>query len=297
MWSFSVSPGVRRAGGPAKCTGCPPRSNAVGAIPAGDVPNCGVDLIPDDTGGVIGAPGLPPAAPIDNNARVCIPADKALEWPVEYPSHLCVACADGNLCFLLDPRQLTAWKYLGQTDAFAFFVCGGQEYGWLLAQSGHADMVRYADRSAYTNEALPEPATCPSFPGLPLCGGACGSCATGTCMGRSPRHPYSLCVLNGIGQGGILLGYVVRCGPGQGYAGINAAWCSRSIPSRSPWPTRPVYASPIRSARLRPSIIRAARIADRDLRRGSESAEPPPGRRFRKKCARRFMGWASSRRI
>jgi hypothetical protein len=85
-------------------------------------------------------------------------------------SHRCFQCTDGN-------------------------VCWGPEFGVLLSMNGHADWVRYPDRSTYTGDPLPEPATCPQIPGLPLCGGACGACADGyVCIGRSPLHPYSVCV-------------------------------------------------------------------------------------------------------
>jgi hypothetical protein len=66
---------------------------------------------------------------------------------------------------------------------------------WLL--NGRADLARYADRSSYTGATLPPtPTACPTVSsGLQLCGGACGSCgATQVCTGRSPSHPYSLCV-------------------------------------------------------------------------------------------------------
>lgn len=99
----------------------------------------------------------------------------------------CRACVDGNLCFRTDAR----W-------ASTTLECGSPEFGVLLDMYGHRDWVRYADNSTYTGEPLPEPASCPAIPGLQLCGGACGSCPTGyVCVGRSPRHPYSLCVNKG----------------------------------------------------------------------------------------------------
>jgi hypothetical protein len=59
----------------------------------------------------------------------------------------------------------------------------------------HADWVRYVDRSTYTGAPLPEPTSCPSISGLTLCGGSCGTCPNGyQCIGRSPLHPYSLCI-------------------------------------------------------------------------------------------------------
>lgn len=99
----------------------------------------------------------------------------------------CPECVDGYLCAFYDERRVS----LG----FDFMGCWGPELGVLLSMNGHSDWVRYADRSTYTGEGLPEPSTCPQIAGLPLCGGPCGKCADGyVCMGRSPFHPYSLCV-------------------------------------------------------------------------------------------------------
>jgi len=67
----------------------------------------------------------------------------------------------------------------------------------MFALNGFADHVRYADRSAYTEAPIsPPPTDCPNIVGLQLCGGACGSCPdkSSICMGRSPLHPYSICV-------------------------------------------------------------------------------------------------------
>lgn len=102
-------------------------------------------------------------------------------------SHDCWQCTDGDVCIFADQEMVS----LG----FDGMRCLGPEFGVLLSMNGHADWVRYADRSTYTGDPLPEPATCPQIPGLPLCGGPCGSCADGyVCIGRSPLHPYSLCV-------------------------------------------------------------------------------------------------------
>lgn len=103
-------------------------------------------------------------------------------------SNGCWECVDGYECIFTDARTV----YLG----FDIMECWAPEYGVLLSMNGHADWVRYPDRSTYTGDPLPEPpASCPNILGLQLCGGACGECPSGyVCIGRSPLHPYSLCV-------------------------------------------------------------------------------------------------------
>lgn len=67
--------------------------------------------------------------------------------------------------------------------------------GVFLAAHGQAARVAYADRGVWTGDALPTPETCDPIPGVEICGGFCGGCPIGqTCTGRSPRHPYGLCV-------------------------------------------------------------------------------------------------------
>lgn len=76
-------------------------------------------------------------------------------------------------------------------------ACVAADLPRLYLLNGRADLARYADRSTYTGDPLPPPpTTCPSVSaGLQLCGGACGACQpTKVCTGRSPLHPYSLCV-------------------------------------------------------------------------------------------------------
>lgn len=69
------------------------------------------------------------------------------------------------------------------------------EVGQLFASNGLADRVRYADWSAWDGSVLPAPTTCPQFMGWSICGGTCNPCAAGElCTGRSPGHPYSVCV-------------------------------------------------------------------------------------------------------
>ena len=67
--------------------------------------------------------------------------------------------------------------------------------GTLFANNGAADRVRYPDMSHWTGEALPSPTTCPALNVAHLCGLSCGDCpADYSCYGRSPLHPYSVCV-------------------------------------------------------------------------------------------------------
>ena len=83
-------------------------------------------------------------------------------------------------------------------------ACTTEDIPKLYLLNGRPDLARYADRSTYTGAPLPPPATtCPTVAqGLLLCGGAdafspCGSTckgATEVCTGRSPLHPYSMCV-------------------------------------------------------------------------------------------------------
>lgn len=66
----------------------------------------------------------------------------------------------------------------------------------LYAKNGWARAARYTDFSHFTGAPLPVSASCPQVSGIQLCGGPCGdSCPAGTrCTGRSPGHPYSVCI-------------------------------------------------------------------------------------------------------
>ena len=100
-------------------------------------------------------------------------------------------CPDGAL---LAERT----ESLAPSPDVGFMGCVNEDLGKLYALNGRPDLVRYSDRGTYSGEPIPPPpATCPQVPGLNLCGGACGACpdpANQICMGRSPLHPYSLCV-------------------------------------------------------------------------------------------------------
>lgn len=69
------------------------------------------------------------------------------------------------------------------------------DVGQLFADNDAGSQVRYADWSAWTGADLPSPTSCPAFSGYSICGGNCGPCSAGQiCTGRSPLHPYGLCV-------------------------------------------------------------------------------------------------------
>jgi hypothetical protein len=73
-------------------------------------------------------------------------------------------------------------------------VCVPFNMGTLFADNGGADRAHYADGDRWTGESLPEPADCPTIPGVAVCGGACGACPDGTfCSGRSPLHAHGWC--------------------------------------------------------------------------------------------------------
>jgi hypothetical protein len=75
------------------------------------------------------------------------------------------------------------------------FICTPFDLGVLFAANGGESRVRYLDFGDWTGTALPSPSECPTIPGVPLCGESCGACpAHQTCTGRSPLHPYSMCV-------------------------------------------------------------------------------------------------------
>lgn len=112
----------------------------------------------------------------------------------------CTMCQDGWLCVpetlglpLYNPDPIKEFDYLSEAEL---------GYAILYALNGHGGDVRYADRAQYNGEAIPEePSGCPTQNDFRVCGGACGDCDTGfKCTGRSPLHPYSLCVNDFQGQ-------------------------------------------------------------------------------------------------
>jgi len=119
---------------------------------------------------------------------ICDTIDGGIEWALKIG---CAECSDGHVCV-----ATTSELYPLETSAdFGSMVCTDVRFAEMYALNGHADLARYPDRSAYTADPLPTPGDCPSVSGITLCGGACGECPSGyVCVGRSPLHPYSLCV-------------------------------------------------------------------------------------------------------
>lgn len=102
----------------------------------------------------------------------------------DLPSRLCGICHDGEVCVVL-----------GVDPEFAP-MCVTESLGRLFWLHGRGGRVMYADWTPYTGEPLPEPTECPPPNGqVTLCGGNCGGCDAGrVCSGRSPTHPYGICV-------------------------------------------------------------------------------------------------------
>lgn len=107
-------------------------------------------------------------------------------------THLCsgVPCADGLICTVRTTRDVTT-----PLATFGAMYCADESFAYLYFLNGRSDAARHSDRSAYDGRALPAESACPSAPGVSLCGGPCGSCAAGSaCSGRSPSHPFGLCI-------------------------------------------------------------------------------------------------------
>ncbi|MEJ7731100.1 MAG: hypothetical protein WKG00_18030 [Polyangiaceae bacterium] len=99
----------------------------------------------------------------------------------------CDACQDGQVCAQRGPEQL---------------VCVSPEVCEALWDLGAVTVCRYADKSAYDHQPLPNPSgDCPGGAASAgkICGGACGPCDVDgssqprRCTGRSPLHPYGVC--------------------------------------------------------------------------------------------------------
>jgi hypothetical protein len=94
---------------------------------------------------------------------------------------ICWKCVDGGICFDLGM-------------GVGAFHCAPYDVGILFEQYGAENRLRYADWGLWTGDPLPEPETCPSISGVPICGGNCGGCPAGQhCTGRSPLHPFGVC--------------------------------------------------------------------------------------------------------
>ena len=92
-------------------------------------------------------------------------------------------CRDGDIC-----ANLTA-------DPKPQYECAREDVGPLFASNGASDRLLYADWSSWSGQPLPTRDVCPGAAGYSLCGGPCPTCGPAqTCTGRSPTHPFSLCI-------------------------------------------------------------------------------------------------------
>lgn len=118
------------------------------------------------------------------------------------------------------PSEKPGQRTLSEEKSFATspLVLEGVPFnaGIIVAKHGQTDRLGYADRGVWTGASLPEPKTCPSIADVPTCGGYCGGCPVGqVCTGRSPLHPYGICIPQDAGV----------C---SRVTGINGSTCSAS---------------------------------------------------------------------
>ena len=92
----------------------------------------------------------------------------------------CSQCSDGEVCIQRDAQRL---------------ICVSAAVCEALWDDGLRDVCRYADKSPYDHQTLPEPSgACPGGPHSRACGGACPACVGGgPCVGRSPGRPFGVC--------------------------------------------------------------------------------------------------------
>jgi len=96
----------------------------------------------------------------------------------------CTACSEAAACALL----VTGLSYL---------TCRPREACQILVEKGMKGCF-YTDTTDYTGEPLPDAVPCPSTGLAPFCGGTCGGCPeSAACSGRSPTHPFGLCLPRG----------------------------------------------------------------------------------------------------
>lgn len=96
----------------------------------------------------------------------------------------------------LDAQYCDEWCDDGQVCLMQLALCVPYPVGYLLERyTSEPPIVALADFSSWSNQPVPSPATCPAFSSFVPCGGPCGYCASGLkCAGRSPLHPFGLCV-------------------------------------------------------------------------------------------------------
>jgi len=130
-----------------------------------------------------------PACSSSGSCGQCVPAN-------DVPVGVC-----GSTYVSLPQRSCDDWCDQGEVCLDwiwdGAYWCAPFSLGVLLERhaAGHEEIARYGDLSAWTGDAIPEPATCPSVTGSQLCGGACAACAADNiCAGRSPLHPWGVCV-------------------------------------------------------------------------------------------------------
>lgn len=134
-------------------------------------------------------------------------------------------CRDGDV-------QVVIQK---QSDGY-FFMCAPVEAAELLANAGYADRVRYSDWGLWSGDPIPEPATCPTFDGYAICGGDCGGCSEGRiCTGRSPLHPYGICVIQPLTGNATYCGGVDHCDPDQMCFRYNVEVDAQAIADEHGW--------------------------------------------------------------
>jgi hypothetical protein len=147
---------------------------------AADCEQCGCDIL-----------GIPPSEYCIN---LCAPTIGALN-DAGWLKRGCDQWCDGSdICFRL---------------ALGSYSCVPFSIGQLLSQyepdapnDTYRNLVRYGDLSAWTGQAISSAPTCPAVSGYELCCGACGACGSGDiCAGRSPLHPWGVCVPEAVPNG------------------------------------------------------------------------------------------------
>lgn len=136
----------------------------------------------------------------DGGIGLCfLSAGNNIEW-----MQPCDVCADGDVC-----------AASGKSDEL---LCAPFNAARVYEENDASSWIRYSDKGLWTGDPLPLPSECPSIPGVPTCGGNCGGCSPGEkCVGRSPLHPYGLCVAESLGtnsSNGCSVGAVPHACPG-----------------------------------------------------------------------------------